>query len=341
MMFFSDSWLLWILGPLYLLWVSAWIVMRLRRRGSTSTALRFPTLKNLQRLKPSRTLGLRRLFQGLRLLSVALILVAMARPQTGRTHTRVTTEGIDIMLVLDTSGSMQALDLGEGVSIADRKNRLEVVKEVVARFIEKRENDQIGMVVFGEQAFTQCPLTLDHGIVATFLDRVEIGMAGDRTAVGSALGTAVKRLQKSKAKSKVVILLTDGRNNAGSLSPATAAEIAKTVGVKVYTVGAGKRGKAPFLVDTVMGKHVAYQDESLDEELLKKIAMQTGGQYFRAEDRAGLESIYGQIDELERTEVEMSSYQEYNEKFPWFVLPALILLLIEVVLLGTRFRKVP
>ena len=334
MMFFSDSWLLWILGPLYLLWVSAWIVMRLRRRGSTSTALRFPTLKNLQRLKPSRTLGLRRLFQGLRLLSVALILVAMARPQTGRTHTRVTTEGIDIMLVLDTSGSMQALDLGEGVSIADRKNRLEVVKEVVARFIEKRENDQIGMAVFGEQAFTQCPLTLDHGIVATFLERVAIGAAGaEATAVGDGLATAVKRLQKSTAKSKVVILLTDGRNNAGHLDPSAAAEVARALGVKVYTIGAGTRGQAPFLVDTLFGKQLVQRHEPIDDDMLRRVAELTGGSYFRAEDARALEEIYARI--------EMSSYMEFDERFAWFLGPALALLLLELVLLGTRLRKIP
>jgi Ca-activated chloride channel family protein len=196
-------------------------------------------------------------------------------------------------------------------------------------------------VVFGTEAFTQCPLTLDHGIVATFLERIDIGMAGEATAIGSALGTAVKRLKDSEARSKVVVLLTDGRSNAGSLSPRKAAEIARTLGVKVYTIGAGTRGKAPFLVDSFFGKQVVYESVEIDETTLREIAESTGGRYFRAEDGSALEAIYDEIDEMETTEITMSSYMEYNERFHWFVLPALGLLLAEVVLLGTRFRKLP
>jgi Ca-activated chloride channel family protein len=265
----------------------------------------------------------------------------MARPQTGRTQTQVRTEGIDIVLVVDTSGSMRALDLDADRQIARRRNRLEVVKDVVESFVGKRDNDQIGIVVFGSEAFTQCPLTLDHGIVGTFLERLEIGMAGDATAIGSALGTAVKRLKESQAKSKVVILLTDGRSNAGSLSPLKAAEVAATFGIKVYTIGAGTRGKAPFIVDSFFGQRVVYESVEIDEETLRRIAETTGGQYFRAEDSGALEAIYDQIDQLEKTEIEMHSYMEYNERFRWFVIPALILLLAEIVLLGTRFRKLP
>jgi Ca-activated chloride channel family protein len=207
--------------------------------------------------------------------------------------------------------------------------------------VARRENDQIGLVVFGAEAFTQCPLTLDHGIVATFLDRVEIGVAGDATAIGSALGTAVKRLKDSQAKSRVIILLTDGRNNAGPLSPRKAAEIAKTFEVKVYTIGVGTRGQAPFVVDTLFGRRVVYQNVEIDEQSLKEIADLTGGAYFRAEDTASLERIYDRIDELEKSEITMESYMEYDEQFRWLVLPAVGLLLLEVVLLGTRFRKLP
>jgi Ca-activated chloride channel family protein len=341
-LFFAHRSLLWILGPLFAVWVLAWFLLPwLAHKRRKAAAVRFSNIGTLKRLEPSKSLVLRRLFLGLRVATVALLMIAMARPQTGRTQTQVRTEGIDIVLVIDTSGSMQALDLDAGRRISARRNRLEVVKGVVDQFVKKRENDQIGLVVFGAEAFTQCPLTLDHGIVATFMERLAIGMAGDSTAIGSALGTAVKRLRDSEAKSKVVILLTDGRSNAGSLSPAKAAEVAETFGVKVYTIGAGARGQAPFIVDSLFGKQVIYQDVEIDEKTLTDIARITGGKYFRAEDEAALQQIYDEIDQLEKTEITMSSYMEYNERFRWFVIPALALLLAEIVLLGTRFRKLP
>jgi Ca-activated chloride channel family protein len=339
---FADLRLLWILGPLFGVWFAAWVyVSWFARRRRRSAALRFSYIGSLQRLKPSRTLLLRRLVMALRVVTAALLIMAMARPQTGRRQTQVQTEGIDIVLVLDTSGSMQALDLDANRAVNRRRNRLEVAKAVVDEFIAGRQNDQVGLVVFGNEAFTQCPLTLDHGIVATFLERVEIGMAGDATAIGSALGTAVKRLRDSEAKSKVIILLTDGRNNAGPLSPVKAAEIAESFGIKIYTIGAGTRGKAPFLVDSFFGKRVVYESVEIDEKTLQKIAALTGGTYFRAEDGDALQAIYGEIDELEKTEITSHTYMEYNERFRYFVLPAALLLLAEVVLLGTRFRKLP
>ena len=342
-LYFADLWLLWVLLPLYLLWILVWGLLPWlrRRRGRGEAALRFSTVENLKRLKPSWSLRLRRLVQGLRLITLALLVLAMTRPQTGRKLTTVTTQGVDIVLALDTSGSMQALDLDADRPIGQRRNRLQVARNVVEEFVARRENDQIGLVVFGAEAFTQCPLTLDHGIVATFLDRVEIGVAGDATAIGSALGTAVKRLKDSQAKSRVIILLTDGRNNAGPLSPRKAAEIAKTFEVKVYTIGVGTRGQAPFVVDTLFGRRVVYQNVEIDEQSLKEIADLTGGAYFRAEDTASLERIYDRIDELEKSEITMESYMEYDEQFRWLVLPAVGLLLLEVVLLGTRFRKLP
>jgi Ca-activated chloride channel family protein len=237
---------------------------------------------------------------------------------------------------------MQALDLdSQERTISRRRNRLEVAKDAAESFVLERENDQIGIVVFGEQAYTQCPLTLDHGIVATFLDRLEIGMAGDKTAIGSAIGTAVKRLRDSEAKSKVIILLTDGRSNAGNLSPRTAAEVAKTFGIRIYAIGAGSRGQAPFLVDTPLGPQVRYENVEIDEETLRAVSEVTDGAYFRAEDADALERIYGEIDQLEKTEITLESYMEYNEQFRWFVLPAIGLLLLEVGLLGTRLRKLP
>ncbi len=339
---FADPRLLWLLTALFLLWLTAWALLPWwARRRRKAAALRFSSLETLSRLKPSKSLLLRRLVLGLRVLTLGLLILAMARPQTGRKQTQVRTEGIDIVLVLDTSGSMQALDLDGDRAIARRRNRLQVAKSVVEEFIRKRDNDQVGLVVFGDQAFTQCPLTLDHGIVATFLERIEIGIAGDGTAIGSALGTAVKRLKDSEAKSKVIILLTDGRNNAGTLSPAKAAEIAKTFGIKIYAIGAGTRGKAPFLVESFFGKQVVYEAVEIDEPSLEAIALETGGAYFRAQDEGALAAIYDQIDNLEKTEITMHTYMEYNERFRAFVLPALGLLLLEVGLLGTRFRKLP
>lgn len=341
-LYLADQWLLWILVPLFMLWVGAWWVLPwLAGRRGRRAAVKYSSVDTLKRLKPSRRIVLRRFVEGLRILTIGLLILAMARPQTGRKQTQVRTEGIDIVLVLDTSGSMQALDLDADRPINRRRNRLQVAKEVVDEFVQGRSNDQIGLVVFGNEAFTQCPLTLDHGIVATFMEGVEIGMAGDATAIGSALGTAVKRLRDSQAESKVIILLTDGRNNAGALSPRKAAEIAQTFGVKVYAIGAGTRGRAPFVVDSLFGKQVVYESVEIDEETLRDIAEQTGGQYFRAEDTSALKSIYQEIDEMEKTEIKTSSYMEYNEQFRRFLMPALALLLLEVVLLGTRFRKLP
>ena len=248
------------------------------RKESRSSALRFSSISTLRQLKPSITVRLRSVVQSSRIITIALLLIAMARPQTGRRQTEVITEGVDIMLALDTSDSMRALDLDADRPLRKRRNRLQVVKNVVEEFVEARESDQIGMVVFGSEAFTQCPLTLDHGIVATFLERITVGMAGGATALGPAIATAVKRLKNSKAKSKVVVVLTDGRQTVGSISPSKAAEIAKTFGVKVYTVGAGTRGKAPMVVQhPIFGPQVQYQEVDIDEPVLKKVAQITGG----------------------------------------------------------------
>lgn len=341
-LYFADRWLLWVLIPLFVLWVAAWWLLPwLARRRGTQAAVRYSNIGTLKRLRPSKRIVLRRFVEGIRILVIALLVLAMARPQTGRKQTQVRTQGIDIVLVLDTSGSMQALDLDADRPINARRDRLQVAKEVVEEFVQGRANDQIGLVVFGNEAFTQCPLTLDHGIVATFLEGIEIGMAGDATAIGSALGTAVKRLRDSQAESKVIILLTDGRNNAGAISPDKAAEIAETFDIKVYTIGAGTRGKAPFVVDSLFGKQVVYESVEIDEATLRGIAERTGGLYFRAEDTSALKSIYEEIDEMEKTEIETSSYMEYNEQFRRFLIPALALIVLEVVLLGTRFRKLP
>ncbi|REJ83483.1 MAG: VWA domain-containing protein [Acidobacteria bacterium] len=330
------------LGPALLTWALLVLARRWWSRRARPAAVRFSSLHHVRHLRRSPTLWMRRAVAALRWLVLLLLLVALLRPQTGRKLTEVSTEGIDIVLVMDTSGSMQALDLdADERSLVRRRNRLEVAKDVVEEFVDARVNDQIGLVVFGENAFTQCPLTLDHGILKTFLERLEIGMAGDATAIGSAVGTAVKRLQDSEATSKVVVLLTDGRSNAGSLSPLTAAEIAATLGVKIYAIGAGTRGEAPFLVETRLGPRPVYENVEIDEETLTAMAERTGGAYFRAEDEGALAEIYAQIDELERTEITMESFMEYDEEYPWLVVPALLLLVLEMVLLNTRLRTLP
>jgi Ca-activated chloride channel family protein len=271
-------------------------------------------------------------------MGIGLCVIALARPQVGQKETEILTEGIDIVLCLDTSGSMRALDFErEG----RRTDRLNVVREVVKAFIQKRTNDRIGMVVFGEQAFTQCPLTMDYGVLLSFLDRMEIGMAGDSTAVGAALATSVKRLKEVPGKSKVIILLTDGRNNAGRILPETAAEIAKTYQIKVHTIGVGVKGESPFLMETLFGRQYVYQKVDLDEDTLQRIADMTGGSYFRAEDTAGLERVYEQIDRMEKTEAKVKEYMEYEEMFARFAFPGLLLLLAGFVLENTRFRKLP
>ena len=328
---FEDPWLcvLFILIP---------SVVFYQWRGLGRSRVRFSTLNNLKKLKKSTSITLRYILLVLRCLAISLLVVALARPQSGTKASEVLTEGIDIILCLDTSGSMQALDFKWG---NERQNRLQVVKKVVSDFIKGRKNDRIGMVVFGEEAFTQCPLTLDYGVLLSFLDQVEIGMAGDSTAIGSALGTCVKRLKELKSKSKVIILLTDGRNNAGSVSPETAAEIAKTFTIKTYTIGVGTEGEVPFLVDTIFGKKYVYQRVDLDEDTLEEIARITGGKYFKATDTKALEEIYDQIDTLEKTKVEAKEYMEYEELFGWFLFPGLACTLLEIVLAHTRFRKIP
>lgn len=307
-----------------------------RKRGKS--AIRFSSLLPFRKISPARGTALRQSLIVLRCVGIGLCVLALARPQAGEKETEIITEGIDIMLCLDTSGSMQALDFQlEG----ERANRLAVVKKVVEDFIKKRKDDRIGMVVFGGEAFTQCPLTMDYGVLLSFLKRLEIGMAGDSTAIGSALATSVKRLKDVPGKSKVVILLTDGRNNAGKISPLTAAEIAETYNIKVYTIGVGVEGESPFLMETFFGPKYVYQKVDLDEKTLREIAETTDGEYFRAASTASLEQVYDRIDQMEKTEAKIKEYTEYEELFHRFALAGLLLLLTEFVLANTRFRKIP
>jgi Ca-activated chloride channel homolog len=276
--------------------------------------------------------------RGFRALAVSCLLLALARPQAGRTVSEVSHSGVDIFLAVDTSGSMRALDLKlEGKPVP----RLDVVKRVAAEFIKKRPGDRLGLIVFGENAFVQCPLTLDHELLLDLLGEVQLGMAGDATAVGDALGIGVRHMKDLPAKSKIVVLLTDGASNAGTLDPERAAEVAKTYGVKTYTVGVGIEGEAPFLVDTAFGQRVVYQRTDLDEPTLKKIAEVTGARFFRAQDTSELESVYGEIDKLEKTERKQKEFERYDERFLLFALLGLAFLLAEVGLGHTVLRGLP
>lgn len=271
----------------------------------------------------------------LRSLALVLIVAGLARPQTGQSEYTTHTEGVDIMLVLDTSGSMQAQDFKP-------KNRLHVAKEVVKEFVSRRENDRIGLVVFAAQAITQCPLTLDYPVLTALIDDVDMGMLEDGTAIGVALATACNRLKNSEAKSRVVVLLTDGQNNSGTIDPTTAAKVAASLGIKVYTIGVGTKGRAPMPVDDpIFGKRMVAVEVNLDEETLTKIAELTDGKYFRATDREELVGIYERIDELEKTKIESETYTNYTDRFSWFVLPALGVFLLELVLGRSYLREIP
>jgi len=331
MMRFEDPWVLVLLTLIPFMVLQGW-----RRCGSAH--LRFSSLNVLARLAQPSSVAQRRSVPLLRCMAAVLIILALARPQSGVKSVEVHSTGVDIMLCLDSSGSMRALDF---TTDGKRDTRMAAVKSVVSEFVHGREHDRIGMVVFGEEAFTQCPLTLDYGVLLSLLDTLEIGMAGDATAIGSALGLCVKRFKDIESASRVVVLLTDGVNNTGTVTPLTAARLARKFGIKVYTIGVGSEGKAPFEVDALFGKQYVYLEADLDEETLRQIARLTGGQYFRATDTEALRQIYQQIDAMEKTEVEVKEYTEYNELFLWLLLPALGLLLLEIVLANTRFMKIP
>ncbi|MCF6155125.1 MAG: VWA domain-containing protein [Candidatus Brocadia sp.] len=313
------------------------IYLYFRRRGTNHVL--FSSLDTLKKLKPSFWQRYRYIVIIFRSAAIVLLVIALARPQYGDEQTKVTTEGIDIVLAVDVSGSMLAEDFEIG---GRRHNRLYVIKRVVKDFIQKRTNDRIGLVVFAGRAYTQCPMTLDYGMLLQLLEKAEIGMVEDGTAIGSAIGSSVDRLKSGKAKSKVIILLTDGRNNAGEIDPFTAAEIARTFGIKIYTIGAGTKGLAPFPAVDLFGNTVMKQMKvDIDDDALREIAKITDGRYYRATDTESLKEIYSQIDKLEKTETEVTQYAEYHELFHYFLLPAFGLLLFELGLTKTKFRKIP
>jgi Ca-activated chloride channel family protein len=272
-------------------------------------------------------------------LALSLMMVALAQPQWGTRQMQVTSSGINIILAVDLSESMKALDFKHQGGVV---NRLDAVKHVVRKFIANRSGDRIGMVVFGSQAYTQLPLTRDYNTIATMLERLRIGTAGRATAIGDALGISLKRLEDVESRSNIIILLTDGRSNRGELDPMAAAAIAQRKGVKVYTVGVGSRGRVPVPVDDpVFGKRYVHQRVDIDEKTLQAIADETGGLYFRAENMDRLREIYASIDQLEKTDVKTKVFAEYDDLYRYLLVPALGLLAIWILLQNTRFLRIP
>lgn len=260
----------------------------------------------------------------LQCIAFALVVLAIARPQYKNTTVERNAEGIDIVITLDISTSMKAEDL--------KPNRLEAAKNVVANFIDKRVSDRIGLVLFAAKSFTMVPPTLDYDLLKKLLQDVEMGKIQDGTAIGMGIATAVNRLKESEAKSKVIILLTDGQNNSGEIDPVTAAELAATYGIKIYTIGTGTRGTAPYPVkDPIFGNRYQNVKVDIDEEMLTQIANMTGGEYFRATDTQQLKEIYAQIDKLEKTKIEEIIYTDYKDLYPRFLLPGILLLVLSLV----------
>jgi len=273
------------------------------------------------------------------IMAAALMIVGLARPQRTHSRTEVTVNGIDIVLGLDVSGSMQALDFSAGNSPV---NRIAVVKSVVSQFIEERPNDRIGLIAFAAYPYIVSPLTLDHDWLQQNLERVDVGVGDDGTAIGSAIAAAVNHLRTTAAKSKVVILLTDGVNNSGKISPLAAAEAARALGVKVYTIGVGVRGKAPLPVRDEAGRvHVIMASVDVDEKTLQAVAGETGGRFYRATDRDSLREIYEQINRFETSAQSVQRFEHVEELYRWVLYPALCLLALGFLLQQTRFRRLP
>ncbi len=320
--------------PLFLYFLAvipAMVVFYLIKQQKATAALRMPGLHSFKGSGTSFRHYLRHLLFAIRTLAVLLLIIVLARPQATDKFQNISTEGIDIVLALDISGSMLARDF--------RPDRLEASKNVATEFISGRPYDRIGLVVFSGESFTQCPLTTDHAVLVNLLREIQSGMIEDGTAIGMGLATAVNRIKDSEAKSRVIILLTDGVNNRGEIAPATAAGIAKTYGIRVYTIGVGTQGMAPYPVQTPYG--IQYQDMQveIDEEILREIASSTGGKYFRATDNNKLVQVYSEIDKLEKSKIDVRQFSRKEEKY---LIPAIIafcLLILEIIVKNTIFKN--
>ena len=326
----------WLLLLLLLLPLAAWLK---GRRGS-SPAFVYSSVKLVAGLAGARRLRAGNFLAALRWLALALLIVALAQPRLMKSTTEVKASGVDIVVALDMSGSMISEDFEVR---GERVNRFNMARSVLKKFIDQRPNDRIGLVLFASQAFIGTPLTLDHDFLQENLDRLEIGaIEQNSTAIGDGLGTAINRLRDLKAKSKIVILMTDGQNNSGKLDPLLAAEAASAMKVKVYTVGIGEQGTAPMPV-FMNGQKVGYQNVpvDVDETTLQKIAAKTGGKYYRADNAEKFQQIYAEIDKLEKTDATVKKYTQFDELFPWFVAGGLALLLLELGLGQTILRRLP
>ena len=310
----------------------------LKQRKKNTAHLKVSSLSGLDAIPKSFWVRLSVYIPALKILALVFLIIALARPQWGDRKVNVTTEGVNIILALDLSESMRALDFKKDDKIV---TRLEAVKTVVQDFILKREGDRIGMVVFGSNAFTQLPLTRDYNTIAFILDRLKIGAAGPRTAIGDAIGISLKRLEDIQSTSNIIILLTDGKSNSGQLAWQDAAKIAAQRKVKIYTIGVGTKGEAPFLVDGLFGKRYVYQTVDVDLEALKTIAQETSGSFFQAGNLTSLEQIYAMINSLEKTKVDVEKWVEYKELYPGLIVTGLMCLLVYIVLRSTRFLRIP
>jgi len=332
MFHFEQPEVLWLLVLLPLL-------AFLRGRRGTAVAIRYSSAQTAKAIAGARKSRAGRWLGTLRILALGALVVALAQPQIVHGTTEVDASGIDIMLAVDVSGSMEALDFTIDNEPA---NRVDVVKKVVSRFIDERPNDRIGLVAFAGRPYMVSPLTLDHQWLQKRLKTIHPGMVEDGTAIGSAIGSSINRLRDQKAKSRIVILLTDGMNNAGKILPVTAAEAAETLGIKVYTIGAGSRGEVPVPVTDQFGnKKIVRAKVDIDEKTLKEVARMTGAQYYRATDTDSLQKIYGDINKLETTTRKIKKFEHRNEMFLWAALGAFLLLGLELTLKQTRFRRLP
>jgi Ca-activated chloride channel family protein len=326
----------WVLTLLMVLPLLAYVLHRKQARHQTA-GLRFASVSLLRQKRTWRA-TLRPLLTVGRLLALALLIIGLARPQLAQAKEIVQGEGVDIVIAQDISGSMAALDF-------QPQNRLEAAKTVVDEFISRRTYDRIGLVVFAHEAFSQSPMTTDHAVLNRLLNQIKLAPdleLEDGTAIGLGLANAANMLKDSDAKSRVVILLTDGANNAGEIAPETAAEAAQALGIKVYTIGMGRPGQVPVPVDSLFGgQEIVYQESDLDEGLMQQIAEKTGGQYFRAADTTDLQRIYDHINQLEKSQIEITRYSEQIELMLWALLPALALVLSEQALSQTLFRRIP
>ena len=325
---FAYPWVLYLLLIIPVL--IAWYIFRGMK---IQTSVKYSSINIFKDVPATLRERIRHIPFAVRLIAIGLLIIALARPQSFTSGENVTTEGIDIAMVLDISGSMLAEDF--------KPNRLEAAKNVIDNFVEGRTSDRIGLVIFSREAFTQCPLTIDYNVMRNLLLDIRTGMIEDGTAIGNGIANGVNRLKESDAKSRIIILLTDGINNAGEVDPRSAAEIAKAFGIRIYTIGVGTRGEAPYPVQTPFGTRYQMVPVEIDETLLKEIAGITGGQYFRATNNRALAEIYEKIDQMEKTKIEITSYKNASEKYHSWLWGGLLLLLIELGLSRTILRKLP